>query len=84
MRENTFASETEIATETLRYSTDIPGQALGYRFGSDFIWKLRRDKEAELGDAFDLKDFHDAVLGYGMLPLWVLEEHVDWYFANRD
>ena len=83
MRDNTFSSETEIATETLRYSTDIPAQALGYRFGSQFIWRLRREKEQELGDAFDIKDFHAAMLNAGPLPMWVLENHTDWYFENR-
>lgn len=83
MRENTMNSETQIASEMLRYSTDIPAQALGYRFGADFIWRLRREKESELGEAFDVKDFHEAVLGAGILPMWALGKHVDWYFDNR-
>ena len=82
MRVNTSRSETEIASETLRYSTDIPAQALGYSYGADFIWRLRREKEAELGDAFDVKDFHAAVLGAGILPMRVLENHVEWYFGH--
>lgn len=82
MRVNTSRSETEIASETLRYSTDIPAQALGYRYGADFIWRLRREKAAELGDAFDVKDFHAAVLGAGVLPMSVLENHVQWYFDH--
>ena len=80
MRRHTFQSETEIVTETLRYSTDLNGQALAYKAGLEKLIELREAARAEAGDDFDIRDFHDAVLGSGAMPLEVLEEHVDWYF----
>ncbi len=70
-------SETQIATETLRYAVDIPGQALAYQLGSWKIRELRRRAQEELGDRFDLRRFHEAVLSPGALPLAVLEGHID-------
>jgi len=78
MRANVFQSETQIATETLRYATR-PGQALAYRLGYEKIWELRRKAESELGDAFDIREFHAIVIGSGNLPMTVLAEHVDWW-----
>lgn len=83
MRENTFESGTQIGTETLRYSTDIPAQALAYKMGSSRIWELRRKAERELGKKFDLRRFHDAVLGSGAMPMTVLEKHVDWWIQQE-
>ena len=57
-------SESEIASELLRYAVDDPGQALGYHVGH---WYLR-----ELRGSRDLRQFHDAVLGGGPLPLRLL------------
>ncbi len=82
MREHVFQSETEIATETLRYATR-PGQALAYRLGSEKIWELRRRAEIELGESFDIRAFHATVLGSGTLPLEVLSEHVDWWIERQ-
>ncbi len=76
MLANTFASEEETATETLRYSTDMPAQALAYKLGLEKIREIRADQEAKLGDAFDIRTFHAAVLGSGAMPLPVLEQHV--------
>jgi len=64
LRENGFMSEPEIASELLRYAVDDPGQALGYHVGH---WYLR-----ELRGSEDLRQFHDAVLGGGPLPLRLL------------
>ena len=80
MREHTFSSETEIASETLRYSTDLFGQALAYKSGVERMLELRRTVEARTGDSFDIRDFHDAMLGSGAMPLAVLERHIDWFF----
>ena len=79
MKENTLESDTQIATETLRYSCDIPGQALAYKMGAAKIRELREKAARELGTSFDVRRFHDAVLGSGAMPLGVLEQHVDWF-----
>ncbi len=83
MLQNTFSSEEETETETLRYSTDMPGQALAYKLGLEKIRELRAAQEAKLGDVFDIRTFHAAVLGGGAMPLPVLEKHVDWYMSQR-
>jgi len=82
-RDNTFESDTQIGTETLRYSTDMPGQALGYQMGKRKLMQLRAHAEAELGDGFDLRAFHEAVLGPGALPMTVLEQHIDWWIEQQ-
>ena len=76
MRAHTLESETQIASETLRYSTDMPGQALAYKLGSRSIRDLRERMRTQLGGAFDVRRFHEAVLGHGSMPLGILEQHV--------
>jgi uncharacterized protein (DUF885 family) len=76
MRDHTLQSDVEIATETLRYSTDIPGQALAYKMGALKIHELRKHAEARLGAAFDVRRFHDHILQAGPMPLSALEQHV--------
>jgi uncharacterized protein (DUF885 family) len=83
MLDNTFSSETEVATETLRYSTDMPGQSLGYKLGLEKIREIRAEAELEYGDDFDIRVFHAAVVGSGALPMPVLEAHVDWYLKEH-
>ncbi|CAN5524644.1 DUF885 family protein [soil metagenome] len=77
MRAHTFESETQIRTESLRYSTDLPGQALAYKMGSRTIRDLRERMRAQAGAAFDIRRFHQAVIGHGSMPLGVLERHVE-------
>ena len=77
MRAHTFESETQIKTESLRYSADMPGQALAYKMGSRTIRALRERMRARLGARFDVRRFHQAVLGHGAMPLGVLEQHVE-------
>jgi len=77
MRAHTLESDAQIATETLRYSADIPAQALAYKMGSRGIRELRERMRARIGSQFDVRRFHDAVLGHGAMPLNVLEEHLE-------
>ncbi|MEX2526233.1 MAG: DUF885 domain-containing protein [Gemmatimonadota bacterium] len=72
---NTALSLHEVGTETDRYIA-VPGQALSYKIGELTIRRLRLEAEAELGDAFDLKDFHHEVLKSGPVPLSALEENI--------
>jgi pimeloyl-ACP methyl ester carboxylesterase len=83
MKENVIESETQINTETLRYSVDIPGQALGYKLGSLKISELREKAQKALGDTFDIRKFHEAVLANGAMPLSVLEKHIDWFIEKE-
>jgi uncharacterized protein (DUF885 family) len=83
LQDATLLSEQEIKSDLLRYSTDLPGQALSYGVGFETIWKLRRRAEQALGDRFDVRDFHDVVLGSGGMPLTVLEQEVDAYVQRR-
>ncbi len=76
MKRYTLESPEQVATETLRYSTDLPGQALAYRIGYLKIMELREGMRSDLGPRFDLRDFHETVLAEGALPLPVLERHV--------
>lgn len=77
MLENTFSSETEVATETLRYSTDMPAQALAYKLGFEKIKEYRRNAEEQLGDGFDIKAFHAAAVGSGAMPMPILKWHIE-------
>jgi uncharacterized protein (DUF885 family) len=76
MRRTTMESETQIATDTLRYSTDMPGQATAYRMGFLTFRRLHEQAEQRLGGRFDVRAFHEAILGQGALPLTVVEAHV--------
>jgi len=77
MREHSGMSETEIRSETLRYSCDIPGQSLAYKLGDTRMLELREQMRASLGTRFDIRDFHEAVLGPGSLPLDDLAWHIE-------
>ena len=76
MRENTLEGEAQIASETLRYSTDLPAQALAYRLGYLWFMQARQEAKERQGTAFDIRDFHESVLGEGALPLPVLSGHL--------
>ncbi len=83
MREHTLESEVQIDTETLRYSSDMPGQALAYKLGARQIHELRRRVRAAQGSAFDIKRFHAHLLDHGSMPLGVLDEHAACYLEER-
>lgn len=76
MREHTPLTDEEIDSEILRYSVDIPGQALAYKVGSLKMMELRRKAEQQLGEKFDIKQFHEWILESGSMPLSVLEAKV--------
>src|SRR5262249_50672027 len=60
-----------------------PGQALGYKMGELKIQELRARARQELAAKFDLKEFHDVVLGSGALPLNILEQKMDGWIAEK-
>ena len=73
--------EVEVQSETDRYIV-WPGQALGYKVGQLKILALRDYAKTELGSAFDLRAFHDQVLGAGPLPMDVLEARIKTWVAS--
>jgi len=83
MRDNTALSDANIDAEVNRYIS-WPGQALAYKLGELKIRELRARAEQALGPSFDLRRFHDAVLGQGSVPLDVLEAQMDaWIAAEK-
>jgi len=78
---NTALSLHNVQTEVDRYIS-WPGQALAYKMGELTIWELRRKAERELGDKFDIREFHDAVVAEGGLPLVMLRARIDDYIAE--
>jgi uncharacterized protein (DUF885 family) len=78
--QHSAADEVEVQSETDRYIVS-PGQALAYKIGQLKILELRERARRELGAKFDLRAYHDEVLGAGALPLDVLEERIDRWIA---
>ena len=76
MKSVTGMSDTEVRVEIERYIV-WPGQALSYKVGMIKILELRERAMKELGDNFDIKDFHSAVLDHGNPPLFIVEQMVD-------
>jgi len=82
MREKTGMGEKEVKSEIERYIV-APGQACAYKVGMLKIQELRARAEKELGAKFDQREFHDAVLNNGALPLEILEEQVNDYIQRK-
>lgn len=82
MAANLAADIKDIESEVERYSV-WPGQALGYKIGQLKIIELRKKAENELKGLFDIKKFHDLVLGQGTLSLFVLEKRVDHWISEQ-
>jgi uncharacterized protein (DUF885 family) len=82
MLEKTGMAEGEVSSEIERYFV-IPGQALAYKIGMLRILELRARAQTSLGASFDIRQFHDVVLGSGSLPLGLLERQVDAWIARQ-
>jgi uncharacterized protein (DUF885 family) len=78
---NSATTEAQARSEIRRYLV-LPGQATSYKIGMLKIQELRRKAETAMGPRFDIRGFHDTVLGGGALPLTVLEKRVDRWVAS--
>lgn len=79
--ENSSIAKGAIVAEVQRYMV-MPGQATSYKIGMIKIQELRQKAESELGDKFDIKGFHDTILGGGALPLELLERRVNTWIKS--
>ena len=79
---NTALSLHNVKTEIDRYIS-WPGQALSYKIGEITIKKLRKKAELELGESFDIREFHDQILKNGSMPLSMLEAVIDQYIEQE-
>ena len=82
MASNTALSLHEVNTETDRYIS-WPGQALSYKIGELKIRELRKKAEQELGEDFDIREFHEVILEQGTVTLAILEKRMNNYIAAK-
>tara|TARA_R110002049_G_scaffold4601_5_gene32701 strand:+ start:977896 stop:979725 length:1830 start_codon:yes stop_codon:yes gene_type:complete len=83
MTDNTALSEHNITAEVDRY-IGWPGQALAYKIGELAITRMRREAEQQLGEQFDVREFHDAVLAQGAIPLPLLQQRIDAFVESYE
>jgi prolyl oligopeptidase len=81
-KSNSPKSELDIVNEIDRY-IGWPGQALGYKIGQLKILELRERAEAQLGDKFDIREFHDQLLSTGAVPLSVMETELNAWIEEK-
>ena len=75
--------KTDATAEVERYIA-IPSQALAYKIGALTIQRLKAKAKTELGDKFDVREFHNQILNTGALPLAILEKKIDgWIAASK-
>lgn len=82
MISNTGMAESDVVAEIERYFV-MPGQALAYKVGMTKLLELRDLARQELGDQFDIREFHHVILTNGSMPLDILEDLVKEYIANK-
>tara|TARA_B100000678_G_scaffold14052_1_gene11091 strand:+ start:460 stop:2283 length:1824 start_codon:yes stop_codon:yes gene_type:complete len=82
MLQNSGMTRTEVVAEVERYIA-IPSQALAYKVGAIKIQELRKRAEDQLGEDFDIREFHAEVLDTGSLPMPVLENKIDRWIASK-
>jgi len=82
MTTNTPMAPADIERQIKRYYV-LPGQALSYKIGMLTILELRQRAEEELGEDYDIREFHDAVLKNGAMPMQVLEEVINAYIKSK-
>jgi uncharacterized protein (DUF885 family) len=80
--DNAAKTEHDIVNEIDRYIL-LPGQALAYKIGQLKMLQIRERAEIQLGDRFDIRAFHDELLGAGALPLDLLEQRMDRWMAQQ-
>ena len=82
MLENTGMPQQQLEREVARYIV-WPGQSLAYKMGMIKILELRQMAEEQLGEQFDITEFHNVVLGNGAVPLDILEQIIENYIASK-
>ncbi|MEZ5709017.1 MAG: DUF885 domain-containing protein [Blastomonas sp.] len=82
MLDHSSMGETDATAEVERYIA-IPSQALAYKVGALTIQRLKARAEAELGEDFDVREFHDQVLNTGALPMAILEQKINDWIARK-
>jgi uncharacterized protein (DUF885 family) len=80
--EHTALPRAQIEVEVARYLRN-PGQAVGYKLGEQRLLAIRARAEKELGPVFDIRDFHQAVLEHGPVPMSTLDEIIDVWIRNQ-